>query len=261
MLASHTLFYAGKGLVAFAAVIRIGTTRSVKAIKMSAKLTVGRTLDGTRSVEPGGETKVRGLNVTAAGSSVPSGPEDRSAPVEAAPPPDPLDLVKSRSYVQLLVLAGLVGIPVSAAAYGYLKLVSLLQQWMFASLPKEIGFKGVPTWWPLPLLALAGLLVACIITYLPGTAGHKPAEGFKAGGAPTAIELPGVLLASLATLSLGVVLGPEAPLIAIGGAWACGPCTLPSGTRRQLPPSSSPRQEVSPPSARCSGHRSSPPSS
>jgi H+/Cl- antiporter ClcA len=166
---------------------------------------------------------VRTLSGAADGSSVPSRSEGPSAPVEAAPPPDPLDLVKSRSYVQLLVLAGLVGIPVSAVAYGYLKLVSLLQQWMFASLPKEIGFKGVPAWWPLPLLALAGVLVACIVTYLPGTAGHKPAEGFKAGGAPTAIELPGVVLASLATLSLGVVLGPEAPLIAIGGGlgmWA-----------------------------------------
>ena len=30
------------------------------------------------------------------------------------------------------------------------------------------------------------------------------------------IELPGIILASFATLSLGVVLGPEAPLIAIG---------------------------------------------
>ena len=30
------------------------------------------------------------------------------------------------------------------------------------------------------------------------------------------IELPGIALASFATLSLGVVLGPEAPLIAIG---------------------------------------------
>jgi H+/Cl- antiporter ClcA len=59
--------------------------------------------------------------------------------------------------------------------------------------------------------------VALTITYLPGTAGHVPAEGFKAGGAPTAAELPGVIVASLVTLSLGVVLGPEAPLIAIGG--------------------------------------------
>jgi H+/Cl- antiporter ClcA len=149
--------------------------------------------------------------VGAGGPSVPSSSEG------------PLGLVKSRSYVQLLVLAGIVGIPVSAVAYGYLKLVSLLQQWLFASLPKEIGFNGVPTWWPVPLLAIAGLLVACIITYLPGTAGHKPAEGLKTGGAPSPIELPGVVLAALATLSLGVVLGPEAPLIAIGGGlgmWA-----------------------------------------
>ena len=33
-------------------------------------------------------------------------------------------------------------------------------------------------------------------------------------------ELPGVIIASLTTLSLGVVLGPEAPLIAIGGGLA-----------------------------------------
>jgi H+/Cl- antiporter ClcA len=141
------------------------------------------------------------------------------APVAGAvaPPPDPLAMVKSKSYVQLLVLAAIVGVPVSAIAYGYLKLVTFLQNWFFTSLPKELGFAGTPAWWPLPILAVAGVLVACTITYLPGTAGHKPAEGFKAGGAPTPIELPGVILASLATLSLGVVLGPEAPLIAIGG--------------------------------------------
>ncbi len=50
----------------------------------------------------------------------------------------------------------------------------------------------------------------------PGTAGHKPAEGFKTGGAVPPIELPGIIIAAFATLSLGVVLGPEAPLIAIG---------------------------------------------
>jgi H+/Cl- antiporter ClcA len=44
-----------------------------------------------------------------------------------------------------------------------------------------------------------------------------PAEGLKTGGAPTRpIELPGILLAALATLGLGLVLGPEAPLIALG---------------------------------------------
>ena len=32
----------------------------------------------------------------------------------------------------------------------------------------------------------------------------------------TPIDLPGVLLAALATLGLGLVLGPEGPLIAVG---------------------------------------------
>lgn len=126
-------------------------------------------------------------------------------------------LLRSKNYVQLLVLAGLIGVPISALAYWFLKLVSLLQNWVFTSLPKELGFSATPVWWPLLALAVAGILVAATVTYLPGTAGHKPAEGFKAGGSPAPIELPGVVLAALATLALGVVLGPEAPLIAIGG--------------------------------------------
>ena len=40
------------------------------------------------------------------------------------------------------------------------------------------------------------------------------------GGPPVDRDLPGIVLASLATLSLGAVLGPEAPLIAIGGGLA-----------------------------------------
>ena len=36
-------------------------------------------------------------------------------------------------------------------------------------------------------------------------------------GSPRPIELPGVVIAALATLSFGAVLGPEAPLIFIGG--------------------------------------------
>ena len=65
-------------------------------------------------------------------------------------------------------------------------------------------------------------------------AGHIPAEGFKTGGgAPTASELPGVAIAALATLSLGVVLGPEAPLIAIGGGLGLLSVQL---AKRDVPP-------------------------
>src|SRR5580700_784873 len=133
-------------------------------------------------------------------------------------PSDPLALLRSRSYVALLVLAAIIGVPISAAAYFFLALVSKLQTWIFTDLPKDVGFHSEPLWWPIPPLLLAGVLVALTIRYLPGKGGHSPADGFKVGGGPPApIELPGVLLAAFATLSLGVVLGPEAPLIALGG--------------------------------------------
>ena len=37
-----------------------------------------------------------------------------------------MDMLRSRSYVQLLVLAAIIGAPVSALSYGFLKFVSLL---------------------------------------------------------------------------------------------------------------------------------------
>jgi H+/Cl- antiporter ClcA len=140
-------------------------------------------------------------------------------------PPDPLALLRSRSYLQLLVVAAIIGAPISAAAYFFLALVGKLQTWIFTDLPSGLGFHGEPLWWPIPPLVLAGLLVGLTIRHLPGTGGHSPADGFKTGGPPVRpIDLPGIVLAALATLSLGAVLGPEAPLIAIGGG--LGVCAI-----------------------------------
>ncbi len=130
--------------------------------------------------------------------------------------PDPGELLRSRNYLVLLVFGAIVGVVVAFVAYFFLKGVSEAQHYVFGTLPKEVGFSSEPVWWPLPWLPLAGLLVALTIRYLPGTAGHKPAEGFKTGSPVMPIELPGIVIASLVTLCLGVVLGPEAPLIAIG---------------------------------------------
>src|SRR4051795_7015510 len=126
------------------------------------------------------------------------------------------ELLRSPAYVKLLVLAALIGIPVSAVAYGFLKLVAVLQQAVFKALPDALGYAEAPAWWPLPVLALGGLAVAVAITRLPGTGGHSPADGFKSAGAFPPPEIPGLLAASLATLAFGVVLGPEAPLILLG---------------------------------------------
>ena len=136
----------------------------------------------------------------------------------AGAPANPLAALRTRGYLVLLVIAALLGVPVSAAAWGFLALSTKAQGWIFTDLPKALGFSGEPLWWPLLPLAVAGVLVALTIRYLPGRGGNSPADGFKVGeGPPTPAMLPGVLLAALATLSLGVVLGPEAPLIALGG--------------------------------------------
>jgi H+/Cl- antiporter ClcA len=149
----------------------------------------------------------------------PPTPRDTAEPRAGAalPDADPAALIRSRDYRVLLVLAAFVGLLVSAASWGFLELVHVVQVGVYSDLPHQLGYDVAPTWWPLPWLALAGLLTAFAIARLPGHGGHVPADGLKAGGAPTqAIELPGILLAAAATLGLGLVLGPEAPLIAVG---------------------------------------------
>lgn len=141
------------------------------------------------------------------------------APPEAAPT-DPYAVMRSKGFLMLLVIAAVLGVVISAGAYGFLKGVSRLQKALYTDLPRGLGFHGVPEWWPLPLLGLAGVLVALTIRYLPGTGGHEPAEGLKTRGTAAAAELPGVLLAAVASLCLGAVIGPEAPLITLGGGVA-----------------------------------------
>ena len=166
-------------------------------------------------------------------ASAPSPTEEASAPPPAPAELDPAVVIRSRPYLSALVLAAILGIPISAIAYGFLALVDKLQGYLFDDLPGDLFTGSVPSWWPIPLVALCGLLVGLTIRFLPGNGGHSPAFGFKTGGLPVDRELPAVVLASLATLSLGAVLGPEAPLIAIGGGLAALTVRL---LKRDAPP-------------------------
>jgi H+/Cl- antiporter ClcA len=133
-----------------------------------------------------------------------------------APAPAREGLPPPRALLALLALTAAVGLVVSLASWGFLELLHQLQTAVFDDLPRELGYDaGAPTWWPLPVLAVAGVLTALAIERLPGRGGHDPSAGLNAGTTDP-VELPGVLLAALATISLGLVLGPEAPLIALG---------------------------------------------
>lgn len=130
---------------------------------------------------------------------------------------DPASTLRSKSFVAVLALAAIVGVIASLAAWCFLELIFYLQRWVFTDIPHDVGFDhGAPLWWYLPVLAFAGVVTAFAIARLPGNGGHVPAEGLKAS--PTQpVDLPGVLLAAIASIGLGLVVGPEAPLIALGG--------------------------------------------
>jgi H+/Cl- antiporter ClcA len=134
----------------------------------------------------------------------------------AAPSPNPAEIMRSRQFLGLLVIAAVLGVIASAIAWGFLELVVHMQTWVFTDIPEDLGFETVPLWWSVPILGLAGVVTAFAIVRLPGRGGHLPADGLNP--APTRpIDVPGVILAAVATIGLGLVLGPEAPLIAIGG--------------------------------------------
>jgi len=128
---------------------------------------------------------------------------------------DPKAIVRTAEYRRLLLL----GFFVSLAAWAFLTLVPWIQDRVYISLPRALGFSEAPWWWPLPVLAIAGLISAFAIARLPGHGGRVPAEGF-APSLISAADLPGILLAGLAALGLGLVLGPSMPVIALGSGLA-----------------------------------------
>ncbi|MCX5377504.1 chloride channel protein [Streptomyces sp. NBC_00091] len=149
----------------------------------------------------------------------------RTRPAEPPRPAQPAEpallrgLLKTPAYRRILLLCALVGIPVSLVCFWFLAGMHELQRLLWKSLPHALGWDGPPWWWPLPLLLVAGAVVGLVAARLPGAGGHIPAAGLAVGGASTKV-LPGVLIAAVASLPLGAVLGPEAPLIALGSGFA-----------------------------------------
>ena len=133
-------------------------------------------------------------------------------------PSDPLALLRSKSYLALPVLPAIIGLPVSAA-YFFLALVSSRRCGSSQTCPRTRAFTpnrcgsrsrrwGGPGCWSLSPSGTCQVRAA---------ATRQPTGSRRAKARPSPGELPGIVLAAFATLSLGVVLGPEALVIALGG--------------------------------------------
>jgi H+/Cl- antiporter ClcA len=121
-----------------------------------------------------------------------------------------------RRYLRLVALGALVGLPAGLVAALFLALVHYLEDWLWTDLPDALG-DASPQWYLVIGLPVVGAaIVAAARIFLPGDGGQPPLEGHGSPVSPIS-HGPGILIAALGTLGFGAVLGPEAPVIALGG--------------------------------------------
>jgi H+/Cl- antiporter ClcA len=123
--------------------------------------------------------------------------------------------LSGRAYLRLVALGALIGIPAALLAAGFLALVHELEDVLWHDLPDQLGHSSPPWYLVIGLPGVGAGLVVAARELLPGDGGHSPLDGLKPEPTPFAWA-PGVALAALGTLAFGSVLGPEAPLIALG---------------------------------------------
>lgn len=112
-------------------------------------------------------------------------------------------------------LGALVGVPAALLAAVFMAVVHELEHWLWHDLPERLDASGPPWYLVLGLPVVGACIVLAARTLLPGDGGHEPLGGISVAPTPIA-HAPGVALAAIGSLAFGAVLGPEAPLIALG---------------------------------------------
>ena len=119
--------------------------------------------------------------------------------------------------LRLVLLGAAIGIPAALAAIAFFTAVHYLEQLVWHVLPTALG-EATPPWYLVIFLPMVGAgIVAAARLALPGDGGRSPLGGMAHGATPVAY-VPGIVVAALGTLGFGLVLGPEAPVMALGSA-------------------------------------------
>ncbi len=117
------------------------------------------------------------------------------------------------AIAKLLGIAAVVGLAAGGGAVAFLAAEHQLQKILWSDVTDAIG--GTPGWYVFVVL-LAGALGVFLATKLPGGGGHRPLDGLGFNTGPK--QIGSVLVAALVSLAVGAVVGPEAPLMAVGSA-------------------------------------------
>jgi H+/Cl- antiporter ClcA len=119
--------------------------------------------------------------------------------------------------LRLVLLGAVIGIPAALLALLFFTAVHYLETFLWTDLPAALGADTPPAYLIVGLPVIGGLVVAAARLLLPGDGGSSPLGGMSHGPTPVRY-VPGIVLAALGTLGFGLVLGPEAPVMAVGAA-------------------------------------------
>jgi H+/Cl- antiporter ClcA len=122
----------------------------------------------------------------------------------------------ARAIVGLLVLAAAAGLAASVGVVAFLSAEHHLHALVWSDLPELFGADGAIPAWYLFVVLLVGAVGVHLALRLPGHGAHRPLDGLGFDIGPRAVV--SVVVAALLSLTAGAVLGPEAPLMAVGSA-------------------------------------------
>ncbi len=117
----------------------------------------------------------------------------------------------------VLILSAVIGLAAGLGVVAFLSVEHTLMDLWWDELPEHFGWAEPAGWWVYAVL-LVGAAGVWLALKLPGHGAHRPLDGLGFDIGPRAIA--SVVLAALITLSVGAVVGPEMPLMAVGSAIA-----------------------------------------
>jgi H+/Cl- antiporter ClcA len=119
--------------------------------------------------------------------------------------------------IRLTIFGGIIGIPAALLSLAFFAAVQYLETFLWTDLPAALGAAAPPAYLIVGLPVVGALIVAAARIFLPGDGGHTPLSGMN--HPPTPVRwVPSIIAAGLGTLGFGLVLGPEAPVLALGSA-------------------------------------------
>ena len=134
--------------------------------------------------------------------------------------------------LRLVAFGAIIGIPAALLSLAFFTVAHYLEHFLWTDLPAALGADSPPAYLIVGLPVIGALVVAAARVLLPGDGGHNPLAGITAGPTPVRY-VPGIVLAALGTLGFGLVLGPEAPVMAVGAATGVAISNLARVTERE----------------------------